>query len=336
MQIGGAPLWADEAYASLLYGSHISDVTGFACAAFVLGQALKALDPQRARVLVTDRSIPKWVHGIVMQNDTWTIFEVDQIPHKTSRKMPLFLLPYRRVFYMDGDVLPIQGFGESAEAMQKRRRRLSGLWDFSQPLAGLHERAGELEGDDIGCFNGGLIAFQPNESMVPIIAEYAKIQHELFCLPGHERNQLPPPGHPFRRCPFGNDQPPLNAAFKGRWAPFVDKEGNGPADLDSSNSIIVVPSVRTQADSELVSASARQYYQSHLFYHAWGDTSALRLGAACGSTQWATEECTFPSRFSRVQVNASVPLLKEYLREWWGTFEAAANPWQKEVCLRVV
>jgi hypothetical protein len=327
-QIADARLWADEAYASLLYGSHLSDVTSFACAAFVLGQALKVLDPLRARVLVVDRSIPKWVHGIVVQNDTWTIFEVAKIMHKTSRKAPLFLLPYRRVFYMDGDVLPIQGFGESAEAMHQRRRRLSALWEFSQPLAGLHERQGELDKDDIGCFNGGFIAFHPNKSMVRVITEFAKLQEERLNNLQPPPDKPLPPGHPFRRCPHGRDQPPLNAAFKGRWAPFVDDKGRRSKESESSTSIMVVP------QREVTSDSVRDFYQSHLFYHAWGDTSALRLGAACGPTQWATEECTFPSRYTKVVVNASVPLLKEYLREWWGTFEATASPWQKDVCLR--
>jgi hypothetical protein len=332
-----APRGTQEAYASLLYGSRLSDVTSFACAAFVLGQALKVLDPLRARVLVVDRSIPRWVHGIVMQNDTWTIFEVDQIRHASFRKAPLFLLPYRRVFYMDGDVLPIQGFGESAEAMQKRRRRLSALWEFKQPLVGLHERQGELEEDDIGCFNGGFIAFHPNESMVPVITEFAKSQAEWLNSARSSIKQLPPLGHPFRRCPHGHDQPPLNAAFKGRWAPFVDAEGSrrrleGSRRhlADQSQSIVVVP------QQMVLSHSVRKFFQYHLFYHAWGKTSALKLGAACGPSRWRMPACKFPSNFTKASAarHSSVPLLKEYLREWWATFEATASPWQKNVCLR--
>jgi hypothetical protein len=316
----------EEAYASLLYGSNLSDLTSFACAAFVLGQALKVLDPLRPRVLVVDRSVPNWVRRIVVQNDTWTIFEVDPISDMTARKTPLFLLPYRRVFFMDGDILPIQGFGESAEARQRRLRRLSALWKIRTALAGLHERKGELSEGDIGCFNSGLIVFHPNKSMVPVISEFAKMQAEWLRIPKSERNGLPPVGSPFRRCPFGHDQPPLNAAFKGQWAPFVEEEGTVPGEAGGSKRILVVP--------EKQSDSARRFYESHLFYHAWGGTSALKLGAACGPTQWATDECIFPSRYNEVHPGTSVPLLKEYLREWWGTFEATTNPWQKDVCLR--
>lgn len=327
---GAARRGADEAYATLLYGSDVSSLTKYACVAFVLGQALKALDPVRPRVLVVDRTVPKWVHGIVLQNNTWTLFEIDEILHMSFRKSQLFLLPYRRVFFIDADILPIQGFGESAEARQSRLRRLSALWHFRQPLAALLEgMMGELDEDDVGCFNSGIMAFYTNKSMVPVINEFATMQEEWVATRKSPKD-TPPRGHPAWRCGTGHDQPPLNAAFKGLWAPFKDEEGMKPWDTDSSKSILVVPQRFAYGET------ARHYYQSHLFYHAWSGNYALNLGPSCGPTRWMTDECKFPLWWTTRGNNSSVPLLKEYLREWWGTFETTASPWQKDVCLRPV
>jgi hypothetical protein len=195
-----------RAFATIVYGDG-----PHACAAAVLGRALRILDATIPRVAVVPPDVSIETRDILLRGGLWVLFNAStqdtwlsyqdvrgsefQRRSPASRKIDLWALPYDAVAFFDVDHVPlVEG---RAHAMARRRGALEALWAL---LAGPTRLVARGEGPM--CFNSGLMVLKPSRH------QHAALGQILQSMPNRSR---------FRRCPRGADQPLLNLAFP-RWS----------------------------------------------------------------------------------------------------------------------
>lgn len=312
---------SQTAYATIVYGTQGGRGIKSACSAVVLGQAIKSLDPGRDRIVVVDPSVSHEFRSFLARDGLWSIFEH---PHKldiVGRKTALWTLPYRRVLFMDADIFPIQGNGEGPAAKARRQQQFAGLWRSRGKLVATRDMG---RGNENGrCLNGGLMMLEPNQATVFKINAMVEIQRNISVLPQERRYDPDSAGHVFEHCRSGNDQPPLNAAFRDEWAGF-----NG---VDSPISGHVLGPLMNHYCSRggTTTDQQRRFYWQHPFYHAWARTTPLDIGDKCSSSGLATQGCILSGRDNGMCQGVHT----QYAYEWWTAFNQSMTPLQQQQCL---
>lgn len=223
----------------------------------------------------------------------------DGIP--SSRKHPLWALPYQSVLFFDVDHIPISdGHG------------LSGLLDLlGQPgptLAATHlpqrntSQRASVSDSRSSCFNSGLMVLRPSRST-------------------HERiSAMIPPSN--ARCSVGHDQPLLNEAFPpGSWA-----------EVGLERWSVATPQVLAQR-----CLHAGAYDSVHFFSNAppWASDCGLRavhqapLSPACSCVGPARVQCNLSSEAARRRAGCFT--LLDAHAEWWRGFDRLPAS-AKEIC----
>lgn len=253
----------DESYATVVVGN------GFAaCAATVLGEALRELDSSRRLTAIVFRTSN--ATRAILRRGGWMLYEAprDAVfrsrclrpercrrgngwlrhPSPTLLKLLLWGLPYRAVIYFDTDHIPVI----TPFRIEEQRRRLRALWHGDEPLLAVPERP--------GCFCSAM----------------------MRVLPSREANQLhmdamvnPPATDAMRRCSISwyTDQPLLNALHP-LWAPLA----HGDKSWNSENFFNFVEHGRCHLRS--VDEVARQQIDSYHFFsgNMNANTSRTRAG----------------------------------------------------------
>jgi hypothetical protein len=304
---------SQTAFATIVYGTERTGGMASACNAVVLGQAIKSLEPARPRVVIVDSTVSSDTRAFLTGGGLWSIFESAAQLDQVGRKNGLWTLPFRRVFFMDADVFPIQGYGESRAERAERQRRFNGLWQSRGRLV--------ATGDGKGlnrkrrCLNGGMMMLEPNQATASRLDELAGIQREIEESGAHQY----PAGHILERCPMGHDMPPLNAAFKGRWSSF------------HSSRLVLGPLMKEYCTKGGNSTDgSRNFYREHAVYHAWAQTTPLDLGVRCLPGNLSTQGCTL----KEMDGGYCQGVHNQYAREWWTAFNHSVPPPQRELCLR--
>jgi len=296
----------ETAYATIVYGTGAPGLFS-ACSARVLGEALKSIDPSRHRVVIVDDTEPQPIRQLLTDGGLWTTIETERLD-SAGRKTPLWTLPFRRVFFMDADVFPIQGVGEGPAAAERRARRLNDLWRNHGRVVATHDGAGGNA--KRRCLNSGVLMIEPGPRLVRKIDQMVSIRRE-WQASGHEQedNQFPA-GHVFERCPFGYDQPPINAALGAEWSSFHVKSSHGM--------LVLAPLLgRYCLQGGESGPGVRAFYQRHTVYQAWGRSTPLsRLDS------------------SAIDLGDCRAVHNEYTREWWTIFNRTMTAPQQKMCLR--
>ena len=226
---------------------------------------------------------------------------------------------------MDSDVFLIQGRREDGK-QAARSDRLQRLWRSPGQLVGTNDGAGGNYGHR--CVNGGILLLEPNKSVADLMIPLADMQRRREAK-GHDTTTMIDPGHyshghPFARCPFGHDQPVLNAVIGHHWKDFLEQVLN----TSERELVSVGPFMRETCDNSSKSA-ARPFYWNHTFYHAWLHTTPLGSGQKCSREALATSGCELPS----IEDGHCKEVHNEYARDWWRTFERTLTRTQQNECL---
>jgi len=297
----------ETAYATIVYGTGAPGLLS-ACSARVLGEALKSIDPSRHRIVIVDDTVPQTMRQLLTDGGLWTTFETERLD-SAGRKTPLWTLPFRRVFFMDADVFPIQGVGEGPAAAERRARRLNDLWrNRARVVATRDCRAGNRQSR---CLNSGVLMIEPDPQLVRKIDQMVSIRRE-WQASGHEQNfNQFHAGHVFERCPFGYDQPPINAALGVEWSGFRGQD-------TCHNGLVLGPLLGPYCLQGGESGpGVRDFYQRHTVYHAWATSTPLsRLDS------------------SAIDLGDCRAVHNEYTREWWTIFNRTMTAPQQKMCLR--
>ena len=315
----------ETAYATIVYGTGGARGLFSACSARVLGEALKSIDPSRHRVVVVDDTVPQPMRQLLTDGGLWTIFETDRRLDSMGRKTPLWTLHYRRVFFMDADIFPIQGFGEGPAEAKRRARRLGELWlSRGRVVATRDASPGNHKSR---CLNGGLMMIEPDPRRVRRLDRMVSIQREWEAAGHEERHEPYPAGHVFERCPFGHDQPPLNAALRRDWSGFRGQESY-------LNGLALGPLLGDYClQGGRSGPGVRDFYQSHTFYHAWAKSTPLAIGKQCNRAD-RTKDGACYCKLPAADHGYCQAVHNEYAREWWTTFNRSMSAPQQEMCLR--
>lgn len=302
------------AYATIVYGTNTTHGATAAYSAVALGRAIQSLDPARPRVVVIDSSVSHEMRTLLSGDGLWSVFESAHPLNNAGRKNVLWTLPYRRVFFMDADIFPIQGVGESRSARAKRQRRLDGLWQYRGRL--LSTRDMQARNNQSFCLNSGLMLLEPNPAVAFRLDAAATIQRQWEEAGHTGMHHKYPTGHIFERCPFGHDQPPLNAVFKGEWSGFRTAK------------LLLGPNMKQYCTEggHTVNGIGR-FYRKHTFYHAWSESMPLDLGANCSVSGLATRGCALKKEMDEEGLCQGVH--NQYAHEWWAAFNLSVDPWIK-------
>ena len=154
----------DETYATLI---HYPDIRASLCQAAVLGAALRRLDPKRQRLVVASSKAVPVSRRILESHGLWRVVDrrglvnesqssgqtKAKLAHESGRKLPIFRLPYKRVLYLDADILPVRSLGHVWD--KSRAGTLSAT--LNVPTEAFDKRFGAR------CFNGGILMIEPSQ-----------------------------------------------------------------------------------------------------------------------------------------------------------------------------
>ena len=328
-----APVDLSETYATLI---HYPEVRPSVCQAAVLGTALRRLDPKRQRVVVASSKALAISKQVLEQDGLWRVLDRRELAandsrtsqsrdtkaklaHESGRKLPLFRLPYKRVLYLDADILPV--------------RSLRHVWDRSSagtlsatlnvPTEAFDKRFGGR------CFNGGVLLVEPSKRSAD------RLQAAIL-------DQWQNRKFNFWNCPQGRDQPALNAAFSD-WRALPLSVVLPVAGLRYVPSAVAQMSLRVQGDgvtalSEVPKRKVRDFLSSSDVYHAWGSTdpiSLMRMGkctrrSVLEAPPHSTDACEIVRSDIHEPIASAVH--SEYAKWWWHFFGTLPNSTQ-QYCL---
>jgi hypothetical protein len=208
--------YATVVFAPELLGAHMqrgfrsasaaAQETQSACAAAVLGKALKSVDPSRARTVIVQGLLPS-ARRLLTDGGLWNLTETTEPLTSTSFKNALWMLPFGRVMYFDADLLPLEG------ADLQRAWSTPGRLLAQRDTGGVHRLS--------RCFNSGLMLLTPSLRSAGAVKDAAAAADTLSMEPyayltWRSLNSAAETRYNFSRCPLppGSEQIPLNAHFK--------------------------------------------------------------------------------------------------------------------------